>query len=157
MNSGGRVVYGASWRRHGERRLRAARIARMLWPAVRTVGGVVSTELTVPFRGRWFRPDVGALLSGDHPTDGVLTRAPSLVVRLGDPLSAEAWLQAGAGAVWAVEADTIWELTPRRRRVLTPDEWLTHPGEVTLRLPARELRGSRSHETRAGASAEPRP
>jgi hypothetical protein len=157
MSSGTRVVYGASWRRHGERRLRAARIARVLWPAVRTLGGLVSTELTVPFRGRWFRPDVGVLLTGDHPTDGVLTRAPSLVVRLGDPLSAAAWLHAGADVVWAVEGGTIWELTARQRRVLTPDEWLTHPREVALRLPARELCGSRSHEPRGRASAAPRP
>jgi hypothetical protein len=157
MSSGTRVVYGASWRRHGERRLRAARIARMLRPVVHTIGGLVSTELTVPYRGRWFRPDVGVLLSGKHPIDGVLRRAPSLVVRLGDPLSAAAWLHAGADVVWAVEGGTLWELTSERRRVLTPDEWLTHPGEVALRFPARELCGSRSHEARGGASAVSRP
>jgi hypothetical protein len=157
MRGGVQAVYGASWRRHGERRLRAARIARLLRPVVHLLGGLVSTEFTVPYRGRWFRPDVGVLLTTDHPLDGVLERAPSLVVRLGDPLSAMAWLQAGADAVWAVEGGTVWELSSGRRRVLTPDDWLTHPGEVALRLPALELRGSRSHETRGGASAQPRP
>jgi hypothetical protein len=150
MRGGAQAVYGASWRRHGERRLRAARIARVLRPSVHAVGGVVSTELTVPYRGRWFRPDVGVLLTAEPPLDGVLERAPSLVVRLGDPLSAAAWLQAGADVVWAVEGGTVWELSSRHRRVLTPDDWLTHPGELALRLPARELVGEPTPRTRVG-------
>lgn len=120
----------------------------MLRPVAHVVGGMVSTELTVPYRGRWFRPDVGVLLTADHPLDGVLVRAPSLVVRLGDPLSADAWLKAGADVVWAVEGGTVWELSLARRRVLTPDEWLTHPGELALRLPARELVGEPSPHAR---------
>lgn len=151
MRGGARVVYGTSWRRHGDRRQRAARIARMLRPVAHVIGGLVSTELTVPYRGRWFRPDVGVLLNADHPIDGVLAHAPSLVVRLGDPLSAEAWLQAGADAVWAVEGGTVWELSRSRRRVLTSDEWLTHPGELALRLPARELVGEPIPHARVGS------
>jgi hypothetical protein len=120
----------------------------MLRPVAHVIGGLVSTELTVPYRGRWFRPDVGVLLTAEHPVDGVLARAPSLVVRLGDPLPAEAWLRAGADAVWAVEGGTVWELSPARRRVLRPDEWLTHPGELALRLPARELVGEPSPHAR---------
>lgn len=148
MREGAHVVYGTSWRRHGERRQRAARIARMLRPVAHVIGGLVSTELTVPYRGRWFRPDVGVLLTAEHPVDGVLARAPSLVVRLGDPLPADAWLRAGADAVWALEGGTVWELSPTHRRVLTPDEWLTHPGELALRLPARELVGEPSPHAR---------
>jgi hypothetical protein len=120
----------------------------MLRPVAHVIGGLVSTELTVPYCGRWFRPDVGVLLTAEHPVDGVLARAPSLVVRLGDPLPADAWLRAGADAVWAVEGGTVWELSPARRRVLTPDEWLTHPGELALRLPARELVGEPSPHAR---------
>ena len=95
-------------------------------------------------RGRagqhWFRPDVGVLLARDGmPLDGVLQRAPSLVVRLGPPLAADAWLRAGADVVWAYEGDAVWEVTRRRRRMLTPDVWLTHPSELALRMPAREL------------------
>jgi hypothetical protein len=120
----------------------------MLRPVAHVIGGLVSTELTVPYCGRWFRPDVGVLLTAEHPVNGVLARAPSLVVRLGDPLPADAWLRAGADAVWAVEGGTVWELSPARRRVLTPDEWLTHPGELALRLPARELVGEPSPHAR---------
>jgi hypothetical protein len=148
MRDGAHVVYGASWRRHGERRQRAARIARMLRPVAHVIGGLVSTELAVPYCGRWFRPDVGVLLTAEYPTDGVLARAPSLVVRLGEPLSADAWLQAGAHAVWAVEGGTVWELSPARRRVLTPDQWLIHPDELALRLPAQELVGEPSSHAR---------
>lgn len=149
MRSGQRVVYGASWRRQGDRRQRAARIARMLRPVTHVLGGIVSTELTVPYRGQWFRPDVGVLLRAhDVPLDGVLTGAPSLVVRLGDPLSADVWLRAGADVVWAVEGGTVWLVTGRRRRALAPDAWLTHPGELALRLPARELVGEPTRRAR---------
>jgi hypothetical protein len=151
MRGAPQVVYGTSWRRHGDRRLRAARIARMLRPAAHLAGGLVSTELAVPYRDAWFRPDVGVLLAPDHPVDGVLNQAPTLVVRLGEPLSAEAWLQAGAGVVWAVEAGTVWELSRKKRRVLGPDDWLTHPDEVALRLAARELAGEPTPRTRLGA------
>ena len=151
MSGAARVVYGASWRRHGERRLRAARIARLLRPAAHTAGGLVSTELTVPFRGRWFRPDVGVLLSLEHPVDGVLTRAPTLVVRLGDPLSADAWLQAGADVVWAVEGGSIWEVSATRRRLVAAEEWLGCPGEPALRLRACELVGEPTPRARVTA------
>jgi hypothetical protein len=120
----------------------------MLRPLVQAAGGIVSTEFSVPYRGQWFRPDVGVLLSDVAPLDGVLTRAPALVVRLGDPLSADAWLRAGAGAVWALEAGTVWEVSHRHRRVLDAGAWLTHPDELTLRLPARELAGEPSRRAR---------
>lgn len=136
----GEPIYGTSWRRHGARRQQAARIARLLRPVAHVLGGLVSTELTVPYRGRWYRPDVGVLLGDDLPPDGVLTRAPALVVRLGDPLSGTAWLEAGAGAVWAREDDGIHELARRSRRLVADEEWLQHPDEPALRLPASELR-----------------
>ena len=151
MRDRARVVYGASWRRQGDRRQCAARIARMLRPVVHAVGGVVSTEFTVPYRGEWFRPDVGVLLTPDHPIDGVLASSPSLVIRLGNPLSADAWLQAGADVVWALEGGTVWELSARHRRMLTPEEWLRHPTEVALRLPAHELAGEPTPRARVGA------
>jgi hypothetical protein len=149
-----RVVYGTSWRRHGHRRQCAARIARMLRPVAHVLGGVVSTELTVPVDGRWYRPDVGVLLDRDQPLDGVLRSAPSLVVRLGDPLSGETWLRAGADVVWAVEGGTVWELTHARRRARSAGEWLTHPDELALRLSARELAHGRSAGSAPFATAQ---
>ena len=145
-------VYGPSWRTHGQRRQRAARIARLLRPVAHLLGGVVSTELTVPVGERWYRPDVGVVLDDRHPLDGVLDAAPSLVVRLGGPLSGEAWLDAGADVVWAVEAGAVWQLTTATRRVLPPAAWLTHPDELALRMAVRELVDERAvPRTRATA------
>lgn len=132
-------VFGTSWRRHGERRLRAARIARLLRPVTHVLGGLVSTELAVPYQRRWYRPDVGVLLGGEMPHDGVLPRAPLLVVCLGGPLSGVTWLQAGAGAVWAAGDGAVHELTRRSSRRLERGQWLAHPDEPALRLPAEEL------------------
>lgn len=142
------VVYGTTWRRHSGRRQRAARIARMLRPVAHVLGGLVSTELTAPVGDRWFRPDVGVLLTGDPPLDGVLHRAPPLVVHLGGLLPAEAWLHAGADAVWAIEGGAVRQLTPAGRRTLASDQWLTYPDEPALRLPAGELTGAPVARTR---------
>jgi len=142
------LVYGTSWRRHGDRRQRAARIARLLRPAAHVLGGTVSTELTVPYRQQWYRPDVGVVLGPELPLDGVLTRAPSLIVTLGGPLPAEAWLEAGARVVWAVTDDGVCQLSRTQRRVLRPDQWLEHPGELALRLPAEHLAGEPVGRTR---------
>lgn len=148
------VVYGTSWRRHGHRRQQAARIARMLRPVAHVLGGLVSTELVVPVGDRWHRPDVGVLLDDDQPLDGVLPCAPSLVVRLGGPLPGEAWLRAGARVVWAVEGGTVWQLTRRHRKVMSNGEWLSHPGELALRLPARELAHGRCAGSAPFATAQ---
>lgn len=133
-------VLGPTWRRHGARRTRAARIARLLRPVTHLMGGVVSTELAVAHRGGWYRPDVGVLLHTDVPIDGVLRRAPMLVVRLGGPLTAQAWARAGARAVWAWQDDDVVELLRGRTRVLDRGAWLAHPDEPALRLAADELR-----------------
>jgi hypothetical protein len=144
-------VYGTSWRRHGARRQRAARVARLLRPAAHVLGGLVSNELTVPFRGCWYRPDVGVVFGPDVPLDGVLARGPSLVVRLGGPLSAREWLDTGARTVWTVDdGGAVSQLTGIRLRHLAAHEWLEHPDEPALRLPAAELTG------RAAASAPAR-
>lgn len=148
------VIYGTSWRRHGDRRQRAARIARMLRPVAHVLGGLVSAELAVPVGDQWYRPDVGVVLSDEQPLDGVLSRAPSLVVRLGGPLSGEAWLRAAADVVWAVEGGTVWQLTRRRRKALSADEWLVHPDELALRLPVIELASSRSAGSTPFATAQ---
>lgn len=142
------MVHGASWRRHGGRRQRAARIARMLRPVAHLLGGLVSAELTVPVGDRWVRPDVGVLLAGDHPLDGVLEQAPSLVVSLGAPVPPGAWLDAGADVVWALSDGTVWQMTHRRRRVVAANGWLTHPWELALRLPATELTGPKASRSR---------
>lgn len=136
----GEPVYGTSWRRHGPRRSQAARIARLLRPVAHLMGGLVSTELVIPYRKRWYRPDVGAVIGVEPTCDGVLPRAPMLVVRLGGPLPAEAWLDAGAGAVWAWDDDRdVVELVRGRRRVVVRGTWLAHPDEPALRLAADEL------------------
>lgn len=147
----GEPVYGTSWRRHSERRLRAARIARLLRPVTHVMGGLVSTELAVPVRGHWHRPDVGVLLGGDIPLDGVLHRAPMLVVRLGEPVPAAAWVAAGAAAVWAWEAGEVVEVTRRHRRRLEAGQWLEHPNEPALRMPASEVGAVAARGTRIGA------
>lgn len=135
----GEPVYGTSWRRHGERRQRAARIARMLRQAAHARGGLVSTELIVPYRGRWYRPDVGVVIDPDPPHDGVLSGAPALVVCLGGPLRGADWLQAGADAVWLGERDVVEQLTRRDARRMWRGQWLVHPDEPALRLAADEL------------------
>jgi hypothetical protein len=142
------LVYGTSWRRHGERRQRAARIARLLRPAAHVLGGLVSTELAVPYRQQWYRPDVGVVLGSQVPLDGVLPRAPSLVVTLGGPLPPDAWLEAGARVVWARTDDGVYQLSRSERRLLHPDQWLEHPEELALRLPADHLAGEPSGRTR---------
>jgi hypothetical protein len=144
------VVYGTSWRRHGDRRQRAARIARLLRPAAHVLGGLVSTELAVPYRRQWYRPDVGVLLGPQIPFDGVLARAPSLVVTLGGPLSADAWLEAGARVVWARTEEGVCQLSRSERRLLHPDQWLEHPDELALRLPADHLAGEPVGRARLG-------
>ena len=145
------IVRGASWRRDGDRRQRAARIARVLRPMAHMLGAVVSTELAVPLRGGWYRPDVGVLSDGDGLRDGVLPGPPPLVVCLGGPIPARAWLHAGADVVWALIDDTAWQLTYRRLRVVGADEWLRHPWEPSLRMLARELTGGTARRTRMTA------
>lgn len=142
MPTGGvdqRIVYGASWRRHAPRRLQAARIARLLLPIVERNGGTVSTEFTVEVGGRWYRPDVGALLDCEPPLDGILARAPELIVSLGGPLSAQAWLDAGAVAVWWA-SDGAPTVISARGDTAPEEGWLTLPGWPTVRLLAAELR-----------------
>lgn len=140
MRTGG-PVHGPSWRHHGDRRRHAVRIAWKLRPVTHILGGLVSTELTVRHRDRWYRPDVGVLLGGAVPTDGVLTRAPMLVVCLGGPLSGADWLAAGAAAVWACDDGVVVrELSRHGRRVVERDGWLTHPDEAALLLTATQLR-----------------
>lgn len=136
----GEPIHGPSWRRHGHRRRRAVRIAWELRPVAHVLGGLVSTELAVRYRGLWYRPDVGVLLGDAVPLDGVLLRAPMLVVSLGGPLSGAAWQAAGAAVVWVRGSDgAICELSRGHRRTLARGEWLTHPHEPALRLPAVEL------------------
>jgi hypothetical protein len=147
----GEPVYGTSWRRHSERRQRAARIARMLRPAAHALGGLVSTELIVPYAGRWYRPDVGVVLDADPPIDGVLGVAPALVVCLGGPLRGADWLRAGAGAVWDCDDDVVALLTRRGVRRMSRGQWLTHPDEPALRLAADELTAGPLADARIGA------
>lgn len=147
----GEPVYGTSWRRHGGRRQRAARIARMLRPTAHALGGLVSTELIVPYDGRWYRPDVGVVVGVDPSHDGVLERAPALVVCLGGPLWGADWLRAGAGAVWARAGDGVEQLTRHGVRRMSRGQWLTHPDEPALRLPADELSAGPLADARIGA------
>lgn len=147
----GEPIIGASWRRHGERRQRAARVARALRPAAHARGGVVSTELVVPYAGRWYRPDVGVVLGSDPPHDGVLAGAPALVVRLGGPLRAVDWLDAGAAAVWHCDEDGVAQLTRSGVERMSHGQWLVHPGEPALRIAAAELAVATPADARIGA------
>jgi hypothetical protein len=148
----GEPVYGTSWRRHGARRSRAARIARLLRPVAHLMGGFASTELIVPHRRRWYRPDVGVVIGGEPVADGVLARAPMLVVRLGGPLPAEAWLAAGARVVWARDDEgAVVDVRRDGRRHVAHGEWLAHPDEPALRLAADELRAPAGADARISA------
>lgn len=121
----------------------AGRIARLLLPASTSVGGFVSTELGVRLSGRrlaW--PDV-ALACREPPADGRLDRPPELVVLLpAGPtgMAADAWLVAGASAVWSVGAETVVEHTRTGgacRRAA--GEWAEVPGLPEVRLPVARL------------------
>lgn len=148
----GEPVYGTSWRKHGPRRSQAARIARLLRPVAHLMGGLASTELIIPYRRRWYRPDVGVAIGGASTCDGVLPRAPMLVVRLGGPLPAEAWLHAGARVVWAWDDDgEVVELVKGGRRSLERGAWFAHPDEPALRLAADELRPPAWRDARISA------
>ncbi|CAN5921247.1 hypothetical protein BH23ACT10_BH23ACT10_28970 [soil metagenome] len=137
----GEAVHGPSWRHHGDRRRHAVRIAWKLRPVTHVLGGLVSTELSVRYRDRWYRPDVGVLLGGAIPETGTMARAPMLVVCLGGPLSGADWLAAGAGAVWVCDdGAVVRELSRRGPRVVAGDGWLTHPDEAALLLSATHLR-----------------
>ncbi len=120
------------------RRIRAARIARLLAPAAVALGGWASSELVVrvdapPHR---FRPDV-TVGFGEPPVDGVTATPPVLVVVLDDDARVAAqWTAVGVEAVWAV-ADTTVALWQRGRPavVVGLDAELVVPAWPTLRLP----------------------
>lgn len=114
------------------------RIARLLRPAAHVRGGVVSTELTVCCDGEWYRPDVGVVF-GACPADGILDRASGLIVRLGGPLPATAWLAAGAAVVWSVDDRVVTQRSAAGAVTMARGAWLIHPDEPALRLPAAEL------------------
>lgn len=145
-------VLGTSWRRHPGRRQRAARIARTLRPAAQLLGGVVSTELIVPFGDRWYRPDVGVVAAEDDVADdGVVTAATQLVVCLGGPLTPRQWLSSGARVVWAVADGGAQALTRRGVQRVAADAWLVHPDEPSLRLAVAHLAPDPPADARARA------
>lgn len=124
------------------RRVRAARIARLLVPLGTAVGGFVSTELRVALAdGAVGRPAV-ALASGDPPEDGRLTTAPELVVVLGPAAAAQAassrWLAAGSDAVWWAGESHARQYTAAGAAVRRHGELLTVPGldEIAVRVEA---------------------
>jgi hypothetical protein len=115
------------------------------------LGGLVSTELAVRYRGRWYRPDVGVVLD-DPPVDGVLCRAPTLVVCLGGPLTGRDWVRAGADVVWSCDDEvTVVQLTRRGSTPLAWGQWLAHPAVPALRIAARELAAGPAADARIGA------
>lgn len=144
-------VVATSWRRHGPRRQRAARIARLLRPTAHLLGALVSTELTVPHDGRWYRPDVGVQPADKVPPSGVLACAPVLVVRLGGPLTARDWMAAGASVVWTVDDGIVMQVTRAGVRRPRRGGWLRHPTEPALRLAVAEMADVQSADSRIGA------
>lgn len=100
-------------------------------PGATAAGGFVSTELTVALpEGTTGRPDV-AVSRRDPPVDGLLTRAPDLVVLIdhgsADERRALHWLTMGTPAVWHLAAGVVFE----RRQGLVRRRM---PGQV-LRVP----------------------
>lgn len=122
------------------RRVRAARIARLLAPLGTAMGGFVSTELRVALTsGLVVRPPV-ALASGEPPEDGRLATAPELVVVLGPAAAAQAaagrWLAAGSCAVWWAGDGHARQYTAAGAAVRRHGELLTVPGlaDVAVRV-----------------------
>lgn len=117
-------------------------MARLLLPASTVVGGFVSTECSVRLRGGLAWPDV-ALACREPPVDGRLQRPPELVVLLPTgptSMAADAWLVAGASAVWCVGTDAVVEhsrASGARRRAA--GEWAEVPGLPEVRLPVARL------------------
>jgi hypothetical protein len=144
-------VYGPSWRRHGDRRQVAARVARSLRPVAHMLDAVVSTELVMAVGGCWYRPDVGVVAADAVTHDGVVTDAPDLVVCLGGPLTARDWLAAGALAVWARCGEGVEQVTRRGVQRLGSHHWLVHPDEPALRLAAADLVPRGPVDARIGA------
>jgi len=122
------------------RRLRAARIARLLAPHGMAIGGFVSTELRVALAGGVVGRPCVALASGDPPEDGWLTGAPELVVVLGPVASAQAaalrWLEAGSAVVWWAGEGHARQYTSAGAAVRRCGELLTVPGlaQVAVRV-----------------------
>lgn len=126
------------------RRLRAARIARLLEPLSRGLGGYVSTQLVVCCpSGRVRRPDV-AVARGEPPVDGRVAQVPELVVLLGrgagTSAEAEAWLREGALAVWCLGGgEAVSYAAPRGVPRVRRGRWLTVPGLPVLRTDVADL------------------
>lgn len=116
----------------------ATRMARLLRRAADVKGAWVSTEAGVrTVSGAVWRPAVLVAL-GEVPYDGVVEEPPLLIVET-DPALAERWYDAGARAVWSIEADAAVMMARGRRRRVARGKYLTIPGHPWLRLPAAEL------------------
>ncbi len=129
--------------RPAARRLRAARIARLLAPVSAAAGGFVSTELAVWLPGgRLGWPEV-ALACREPPTDGRLDRPPELVVvlEIGPSATAEAaaWLEAGVTTVWCIGRITVEEHGTDGTTTRRVGEWLTVHGHEAVRVPVHRL------------------
>lgn len=119
-----------------QRRLRAARLARLLSPAALALGGFTSIELRIrlPAEGLC-RPDVSVVLA-DPPVDGVADSAPALVIEFAPATRPWRWLEAGAAAVWVLGADNAHVYTVAAPvQTVAPPELLAVPGLPALTLP----------------------
>jgi hypothetical protein len=125
-----------------DRRLRAARIARLLAPAAEAGGGFTTCEVVVraarnPDSAR--RPDCCVVL-GDPPADGVLDRPPLLVVEFA-PAGEPAWyLALGTAAVWLVAGSQVSvHLGSGQAGHLDAGGRASVPGHPRLALPVADL------------------
>jgi hypothetical protein len=104
----------------------AAQIAQRLGPAAWALGGFSSAAVRVVGGGGTRRPAV-AVVVGEPPCDGVVTRPPLLVVELAPCSAAAAWMERGVPRVWVVGAGAAWSLS-----FGAPPEWVHAPGELSV-------------------------
>ncbi|MPZ88532.1 MAG: hypothetical protein GEU81_10750 [Nitriliruptorales bacterium] len=125
------------------RRVQAARIARILLPGASAAGGFVSTELTVALpEGTVGRPDV-AVVCQEPPGNGLVARAPELVVLIdhggADERRAQGWLAMGVPVIWHLAGGALFERTPGLARRWMRGQVLRVAGAPTVTAAVEDL------------------
>lgn len=115
----------------------------MLLPGASEAEGFVSTELTVALPGGAVgRPDV-AVVCQEPPVNGLVTRAPDLVVLIdhggADERRAQRWLAMGVPVIWHLAGGALFERTPGLARRRMPGQVLRVTGAPTVTVAVEDL------------------
>lgn len=135
------------------RRLRAARVVRLLAPGAQAVGLYPSGELRLALGSVVRRPFV-CVAAGDPPADGVLTEAPVLVVEaVGEDVGC--YLRAGVGVAWVVGAGHAEIRLPGGSvEPLEAGDSLAVPGWPSLRVPVAAVTAAVDGKTPDGKAPD---